>query len=255
MSEEKAGSPSTFHGDTTSPKEPQPEKKGAGVVKSLLDNFLAVMNTAGDDAQEKYERALSELRKFPEEVVIEIARAENCSNEFDYPTRWGLIHAASELKHPAALPLLNNIVTTPIPPEHSENPHSYSTVAEETILRTTAVEGVRYLAEQGNEDAIKKLFGFLEQNSLSIRRASIQAILAVKKDKATREQLASMLPADQRYLVDIKPMDVRDVQQIDNPERHLSEAGRIREKKKQPIFPEQRSSDKGENQPGPKARK
>jgi hypothetical protein len=255
VSEEKARSPSTFHGDTVSSKESHPERKGAGVVRSFLNNFLAVMNATGDDAQEKYESALSELRKFPEEAVIEITRAEDTCNEFDYPTRWGLVHAASELRHLAALPLLTNIVATPIPPEQSQNPHSYSTVAEETILRTTAVDGVRYLAEQGNEEAVRRLFGFLEQPSISIRRASVQAILSVKKDKATREQLASMLPADQRFLVEIKPVDVRDVPQVEHPERYLGEAAKRREKKKQPMFPAQRQADKGESQPGPKAGK
>jgi hypothetical protein len=255
MSEEKERSPSTFHGDLVSAKQMQPERKEVSPAKSLLDNFLAVINGAGDDAQDKYDKALSDVRNSPEEVIIEIARAEKCSNEFDYPTRWGLIHAASELKHPAALPFLSNIVSTPIPPERSENTHSFSTVAEETILRTTAVEGVKYLAEQGNENAIKKLYEFLQQPSISIRRASVQAILSVKKDKATGEQLTSMLPPDQRFLVSLKPIDVRDAPQIDNPERYLSEAGRRREKKRQPLFPAQRHMDKSENQPSPKTAK
>jgi hypothetical protein len=57
------------------------------------------------------------------------------------------LRAAAELQHPAALPFLFNLVLTPIPPEESPDPHSFSTVAEETILRTTAVEGIGHLAK------------------------------------------------------------------------------------------------------------
>jgi hypothetical protein len=53
---------------------------------------------------------------------------------------------------------------TPIPPERSKNPHSFSTVAEETILRTTAIEGIKYLAADGSEAAIESLFDFLGQS-------------------------------------------------------------------------------------------
>jgi hypothetical protein len=71
----------------------------------------------GEDAQEDYDRTLGELRKNPEDIIIEIARQEKATIISDYAKRWALIYAAVDLRHPSSLPLLRNIVLTPIPPE------------------------------------------------------------------------------------------------------------------------------------------
>jgi hypothetical protein len=254
MSSEKKSAPSTLHADSVSQRQPEDNTSATNYSRSLLNSFLNAINAVGSDAQEKYEKALTNMRERPEEVIIEIARAEERCDVLDYPKRWALIEAASELKHAAALSFLSNLVLTPIPPERSENPHSFSTVAEETLLRTTAVDGVRYLAEQGSEEAIKRLYEFLGQPSLSIRRASVQAILSVNKDNASKEHIASLLPPDQRFLIDLKTLHVGDVPQIDNPQAHLSDYGKREEKKKQPLLEGTRESETEKNQPGPRTR-
>jgi len=185
-----------------------------------LRNFVATMNAQGKDAQEEYERALFQLRKMPEEAVLEIARAEKACSIDDYSTRWFLIFAATELKHPAALPLFRQVVLTPIPPERSPEPHSLSTVEEETIIRTTAVDGIGTLAKE-NPEALKMLFEFLAIPSFSIKRAAVQAILAVHKDQKTVAEIAQILPKDMRFLLDLKPKDVREVPQITEPQKYL----------------------------------
>ncbi|HEX5185962.1 MAG TPA: HEAT repeat domain-containing protein [Nitrososphaeraceae archaeon] len=190
-------------------------------TKSILDNFLNSINALGEDAQKIYDENLQELRKKPEDIVIEIAREEKIVEISDYAKRWSLIYTATELKDRASLPLLKNIVLTPIPPEKSKDPHSFSTVAEETILRTTAVDGVRSLAEQGDKEALKSLFEFVSIPSISIRRAAVQAILSTSKGKEVREKLKELLPNEQHFLLDLKPIDVRDVPQIKNPKQHL----------------------------------
>lgn len=187
----------------------------------LLSNFLQVMNITGTNAQSVYDRALVGLRERPEEVIIEIARAMNGCDPTDYPQQWALIHAAVELRHRAVLPLLRSIVLTPIPPEESPNPHSFSTVAEETILRTTAVEGIEYLAVNGDQTAIDSLLEFLSLPSLSIRRAAIQGILATKDGQQLRGQMAERLPRDQQFLLDIKRVTVRDVPQVRDPDEGI----------------------------------
>jgi hypothetical protein len=135
------------------------------------------------------------------------------------------VHAASELRHPAALPFLRNLILTPIPPEESPDPHSFSTVGEETILRTTAVEGIGYLA-RGRADPTEMLFEALRQPSLSIRRAAVQSLLATARGRRLRARIARALPEEHQFLVDLKAVSVRDVPQIRNPAHHLSEAGR-----------------------------
>lgn len=206
----------------------------AGVV---LANFLAAMNRTGDDAEETYRRALKQLQTNADLVAVEIARAENDCGERDYPTRWALVHAAAELRNPAALPFLRSLLARPIPPEQSRDPHSFSTVGEETILRTTAVEGVGYLAAEGSREALDALFEFLKQPSLSIRRAAVQSILSTPGGGRMRRRIASLLPAEHQFLLDLKPVDVRDVPQIEKPQRHLSEVGRRERTEAPPDFP------------------
>lgn len=207
----------------------------AGVA---LANAIAAMNGLGDDAEAEYQRALDELRRNADAIAVEIARASSDCDEGDYPARWALVHLASELRHPAALPFLRNLVETPIPPEQSKDPHSFSSVGEETILRTTAVEGVGALASEGkSREATEALWEFLKQPSLSVRRATVQSLYAAAgSSKRVRDRIAALLPEDQRFLLDLKPVDVTDVPQITRPQRHLSQAGREGKTDPPPTF-------------------
>jgi hypothetical protein len=193
----------------------------------LLGNLLAVMNATGDDAEDAYKAALKELRGDPEGVVVELVRAESASDPQDYPSRWALVHAAAELRHPATLPFLRNLALTPLPPEEIKDPHSFSIIEEETILRTTAVEAVGRLAVDGRREALDALFEILDQQpSLSIRRAAVQSILKSPRGRRLRGRVTESLPKEQQFLLDLKPTDVTDVPQIKRPERQLSESGR-----------------------------
>ncbi|MBM3527324.1 MAG: hypothetical protein FJX62_04475 [Alphaproteobacteria bacterium] len=198
-------------------------------------NYLAAINAAGDDADERYKIALAAIREKANDVIIEIARQENHCRARDYATRWGLIYAASELVHPAALPFFRSVVLTPIPPEESSEPHSFSTVAEESILRTTAVDGVARLAADGSKEAVDALFDFLHVPSLSVKRAAVQGLMGVRQGESLRGRIEERLCPEDKFLLDIKPIDVRKVTQISDPERDLSDAGR---KSNKPITPD-----------------
>jgi len=194
-------------------------------ARTLLRNFFAAMSAPDEDAADQYRRALTDLRKHADLVLVEIARGHCECNPRDYPTRWAHVYAASELRHPAALPFLRNLVLTPIPPEESLDPHSFSTVAEETILRTTALEGIGFLAKN-RADATEALFEALRQSSLSVRRAAVQSLLATARGRKLRARISKALPEEQQFLLDLKAIHVSDVPQVRNPERHLSETGR-----------------------------
>ena len=206
------------------PEREEPQRLGP--TRQLLANFLEVMNASGDDAEEAYAAALGALRERATEAVLEVARWEGACPTWDYPTRWGLIHAAAALEHPAAIPLFRSLVLTPIPPERGVDPHSFSTVAEETILRTTAVDGVAVLARAGNREAIETLLEFLSVASFSVKRAVVQGLLAAEHGESLRDRIEKRLCPEDRMLLDIRPLDVRKVTQIDDPEANLSETGR-----------------------------
>lgn len=191
-----------------------------------LRHFLSVMYGHGENAAEIYGQALEPLRSRAEGVVAEIAHVESSLKETDYPSRWALIFAASELRSPAALPYLRSVALSRIPSERSRATHSFSTVAEETILRTTAVEGIGRLALDHDSQAVGALLECLSRPSISIRRAAVQELLAAPDGHNLRDRIAAALPEDQRFLLDLRHIDVHQVPQIRNPEQFLARATR-----------------------------
>lgn len=215
-----------------------------------ISRYLKTINASGDDVEIEAQSALEDLRKDAEEVIVALAQAEPCCKQSDYPLRWALVYAACQMKHEAALPFLRNLVLTPIPPEQSKLPHSFSTVKEETILRTTAIEGIGHLAARGNSRAIDVLFEALDISSISIRRASIQAILTT--DSGLRERMAERIPSEFRYLLDIKPAYVTDVPQVRNPEKHLRDKSDLQKKPVPPKLLERQSRKTSKKSKAPK---
>jgi hypothetical protein len=217
-----------------------------GPAGVLLRTFVEAANSEGEDAQAVYEAALEALRQAPEQVAVGIARALGSCPDEDYTLKWTLVHAAAELKDAAVLPLLHELVTTPIPPEVSADPHSYSSVEDETVLRTTAVDGVSEIAARGDERAEGMLFEFLEVPSISIRRAAVQGLLQSPRGEELRARVAEYLPRDQRFLLELKATRVEDMEQVRDPQRYLSERGRAEPTEQPPAeFGDSRPGEKG----------
>jgi hypothetical protein len=249
MTDDAVGGQAPRASDTLGPGSPRRERP-LSPAGTQLQNFFAAMNAVGGDAEDEYQAALRRLRADADLAVIEIARAENDCGRSDYPSRWACVHAAAELRDAAALPFLRSIVLRPIPPEESDDPHSFSTVAEETILRTTAVEGVGALAKEG-AGASDALLEFLSVDSLSVRRAAVQSLLATPRGRRLRKRIESALPESQRFLLDLEAIDVREAPQVKRPQRHLSEAGRRARVEPSPRLPGDEPHESERYEPGP----
>lgn len=226
---------------------------GSDPASVVLSNFLRTMNALGPDAEDNYERALREMKRNASGLTMTIARAEAACPQDNYQLRWGLVYAAVQMHHASTLPFLKKLVLTEIPPEETLTPHSSSTVAEETIIRTTAVEGIGYLAKKGKKEALNSLFEFLTIPSISIRRASVQELLKV--DKRLRAKISSLLPKEFHYLLDVNQKNVKDVPQVKNPRRHLKDKKLIDPKKgPPPEVDEERLEAKRQKGPSLKAK-
>ena len=194
-----------------------------------LHNLLQVISGVGDEAEEEYQRALKDVREDLEEILVEVAQASAGCHEHDYPLRMALVQIATELSHPATLPYLANIIKTPIADEKSADPHSFSTVAEETIIRTAAVDGVAELARDGDERASRLLMECVRLPSFSIRRAAVMGLLATRDAGQYRDEIKSLLPEDQHFMLEMRSVEVQEVPQVRDPTRHLRD--RLREGK------------------------
>jgi hypothetical protein len=209
----------------------------AGEMRTKIEDFVRAAYQSGSNAKSDYERALTVIRKSPEEAIIEIARALGECPPHDYPRRWSLIFAVTELRHVAALPLLSSIVKAPLPSEPQSASRSVSVLAEETIVRTTAIEGIGNLARDHNKEALELLFGTLRQPSVSVRRAAVQAILRTTDEGDLRPRILSYLPPEEHYLLELKTPHVREVQQADRSKEFSSEETHRSPSVKAPLLP------------------
>lgn len=201
-----------------------------------LQRLIEATEGFGDDAEAYFEEALAEAREKSAGVLVEIARALGGCHDDDYPMRWSLTYSAAAIGGKKALPLLANVALTPIPDELSPDPHSFSSVEEETVIRTTAVDGISDLARDGNDKAVDVLFDLLASPSFSIRRSAVTGLKASPRGEELVDRIAECLPEDERFLLDLKRVDVRKVEQVGEPREHLSEKGLAESKPVPPVF-------------------
>jgi HEAT repeat protein len=172
---------------------------------------ISRMGGVGADAERHYQAALEALRSDSKKVVRIVASEYSQLPIHQYLDRWSLVHLLAELKDPSSLPILDEILSSKIPPEQSKDPHSFSTSGEEIMIRTSAVEAVTRMASK-NKQALQILLKHVQHENLSVKRASIQGYIE-HGGKNARRQLAKVLPKKEHYILDIRRMDVRKVEQ------------------------------------------
>jgi hypothetical protein len=207
-----------------------------------LERFLATLYAADEDADKRYKAALKELKRDPGEAVIAIVRASSSCDNANYPRRWALVYAATQMEHEAALPFFRELVLAPLPDGKRSPDHRNTPLREETILRTTAIDGVGRLAARGNKRALEYLQEFVDVPSVSVRRAAVQEIL--KAAPRSRSQLEKRLPPEHRFLLDVKQVHVSNAPQIKDPSVHLRDP-KARPKDPAPVLPDNRSRRRG----------
>jgi len=171
------------------------------------------MGGAGDDAEDNYQRSLAALKERAEDAVDVIVAEYEALPEDGYLDRWSLVHLLSELRTAAAVKAFNRIITSKIPPEQRKESHDSSTVTEEVIIRTTAVEGVVRLSADGVEEARKVLLRHARHRMFSIRRASVQGLMETGTDGDREELRALLKERGDEGLLKITRIDVREAPQ------------------------------------------
>jgi hypothetical protein len=182
-------------------------------LHSLIVEAVNRMGGVGDDAEDTYRRALGALAERGQEALDVIVAEYEDLPEDRYLDRWSLVYLISEFRQPWAVKALNRIITSRIPAEKAKGSHDISTVGEEVMIRTTAVEGVVRLSAEGVEEARSVLLRHASNRTFSIRRACVQGLMENGTD-ADRNQLKSLLKErGEQGLLKIRRADVRDVPQ------------------------------------------
>ncbi|TET07135.1 MAG: hypothetical protein E3J86_13965 [Candidatus Thorarchaeota archaeon] len=181
-------------------------------VNDIVLEAINRMGGFGEEAEEQYQASLEELKEVAEEAISIVSSEYKSLSEEKYLNRWSLIHLISELRNPLSLEMMDEVLTTPIPPERSKVPKTYSTRADELMIRTTAIEAITRIASDGQQDALDLLLVHSRHKHFSIKRAAIQGYLKIRGD-AGRAELLKSLPKSDHRILDIKRTDVREVPQ------------------------------------------
>ncbi len=183
-------------------------------VIELIVEAINRMGGAGETAEEDYRTCIDRLYR-KGKLVSSMIKAEYFDMPEDaYLDRWALVMLAVELHNDRSLGFFEKILSSAISEEQSKHPHSFSTVGEEVMIHTTAIEGVERMAADGNEDAVKLLFRNIGHESFSIRRAATQALLAIGGEEM-RKKLEGELPKRHHDLLKIRRTDVREAEQAE----------------------------------------
>jgi hypothetical protein len=187
-----------------------------------LRDAIGAMYASGSDAQALYEQAAKTLKREPEAMMVAIIAAYGGCQPRDYSQRQALVQAAAVIGHKAAVPFLASVALSEIPPEISSDSHGFSTVAEETIIRTTAVDALTEQARAGERQVIEELIRCVASPSFSLRRAAVTGLMSLSEGKNLRRRLEALVPKDQHFVFALKKTPVRQALQVKDPTRHLT---------------------------------
>ena len=182
-----------------------------GDLDSRVRATIARMSAQGPDAEWEYQAALRALAGEPDVAAV-VASFYRATPEDQYIERWSHVHLLSDLRDRSALAVLEAIVSAPIPAEKAPDMVTYSTVGEEVMIRTTAIEGITRLAVEGDREALELLLRFAQHETFSVRRAAIQGYVEAAGPNA-RDELRDRLAEEDRFILDIRRADVQDVPQ------------------------------------------
>ena len=170
------------------------------------------MGGAGDEAESCYQRTLDSLARQAKEATQALATENSKLPPALYLDRWALLQLMAELKHESALDFIDQLLGSRLPPEDSKDPESLSTVGEEVMIRTTAVDAVARMAADGSPRALEVLLRHVGHDNFSVKRAAIQAYVAHGGEQA-RAVLAKAVAERDQYIMDIQRIDVRQAPQ------------------------------------------
>ena len=192
-----------------------PDVSGDERSYASLTDALDVMTAGGPDADQNYARSLDE-RRGDEDFAILVLRTLDAVEESAYLERWALLQLAIDLQHPATGDYLADFVRRPIPEEKAEDPvHGVSTVTEEVILRTTAIEGLARLFRRDVDSADVLLEVVGSSDYVAMRRAAWFALVDGGRDDALDRARELLEKSDYGWIADLRRVPVQEAEQQD----------------------------------------
>lgn len=186
-----------------------------------LKEHLTIIVAVDEDSEQRYQQSLARLRNNPG-VVKAIFAAYTASPEELYFQRQLLVETLKEMRSEEALDYLHRIASEPIPQEKfTTKGAEYSTREEEIIVRVTAIEGINYLASEGNA-ADKLLSGYVTHEDLTVRQLAVRGYLSAAGEETRAKRIArlkTVLPPEEHWFITGETTDIKSVPHPDMPEK------------------------------------
>lgn len=185
-------------------------------VGRILDTLVVALSNDSKNSSV----ILDKLKSNPQACVEELTDAFTKLPESAYNTKWLIVYCISQFELPEFIKLLSRIAKSEVPSEKSKNVHLFSTVAEETAIRLTAIEGIKSIAQKKYKEAEIELFDLLRSKYLTLNIASCQSLIEINKENKTK--ILEILPKEKQFITDIIRKDVKEITFIKNAEQEMA---------------------------------
>jgi len=194
-----------------------PDISGDRQQYARLSEALEAMTAGGPNAELVYARMLERLSD-DEAFVTLLLKTHDAVEESAYLDRWALLQLAIDLRHPAAGKYLAQFVRRPIPEERAKDTvHGVSTVTEEVILRTTAIEGLARLFRRDFDSSKALLEVIRSSDYVAMRRAAWFALVDGGQDDALKRARKLLEKDGFGWIADLRRIPVEQAEQ-QNPD-------------------------------------
>lgn len=179
----------------------------------ILKKHIQLMSAYGEDAEFNYQASLVALRKDStmNNLIFEVYKR---TNPDQYLLRSLLVESLKELKLISSLGMLNEIASSQIPAETSNNPE-YSTRENEILIRSTAIEGISYLVQDQTPEARNFLFALIDSKDITLRQMAIRGYLSSynteKEVEVEINKLKKKLPEEDHWMITTRTTDIKTV--------------------------------------------
>lgn len=156
-----------------------------------VERHVETIYATGEDATERYEASLAELRERAEEVVPMLVGAYDETAPGLYGTRWALLQTLADMRSGGATADLLRIASEPVPPAEMVVGDLLDPRQEEALLRITAIQGLAHAAAFDRSVAAG-LGKLADHEVLSVREEALRA-LQVARDSARDKELIAFI--------------------------------------------------------------
>lgn len=177
-------------------------------------SYMNQIEMIGEDSEVKIQAYLNEMKEKPVEFTKSLIDGYKKMPRQMYTERWYAIHTIGELSDASSYEYLLQVTMEKMPQEGSEDTHHFSTVKEETLIKTAAISGIGNLSAQGNKSAETYLLQVASTSTdLNILRSSIGAYLKGEEQSVEKvDRLKKVVDKQYHDLITYKTTDVSTIQ-------------------------------------------